>query len=179
MKINRKFLKDTWKLFKWHIIVTLLIVLTAIAFILFAVYWKGKLFTDYQTAIEMIDDGNYDLAIEILEELGDDYRDVPKYLDTAKKEKAYHYAIELYEEGMNDYALEQFVQLGYYKDSRDYRDKVILSLAKHISINLYFDATHDYANGKYEEALEKFYLIPDYDDSMEYIEACEEKLNKK
>ena len=88
MKINRKFLKDTWKLFKWHIMVTLLIVLAAIAFVLFAVYWKGKLFTDYQNAIEMIDDGNYDLAIEILEELGDDYRDVPKYLDIAKKEKA-------------------------------------------------------------------------------------------
>ena len=75
---------------------------------------------EYKEAVILYDQGHYDDALVIFQNLGayKDSVDKAREIGLAKKEAAYQTAMALYEEGDYDSAFAAFTELGVYKDSK-------------------------------------------------------------
>ena len=75
---------------------------------------------EYKEAVTLYDQGHYDDALVIFQNLGayKDSVDKAREIGLAKKEAAYQTAMALYEEGDYDSAFAAFTELGVYKDSK-------------------------------------------------------------
>lgn len=83
-----------------------------------------------------------------------------------KPKEKYQEAIRLFEENNLEEANEIFEELGDYKESKNYLEKI----NKEINFQIYKDAYNFYIDGEFENAETLFNQIIDYDDSKEYLE---------
>lgn len=127
----------------------------------------------YSDAMEYYNKKEYEDAVRLFEELAEgDYSDSKEMLLQVK----YDQAISYYNEKKYEDALPIFIDLGYYNDSRDYYEKTIYFVARPIIATYYLQACSDYENGNFEDALNTFYIIRDFKNSEEFINACEKRL---
>lgn len=136
----------------------------------------AKEYDQYTTAINYIEDGNYNAAIEILLRLqNDDYKDSKYYLKEAKtgkieKEIDSYIKNEEYERALD--LLDTIDTSGFNVDEKsEYRDKI-----KDIK---YLYGEYLYNNAQYEDALAIFANIPWYKESRTYYEDCIVKVYDK
>lgn len=109
----------------------------------------------------------------------DDHR-VLKTVDVAKLESAYEEAVNVYNSGNYNKAIEQFSVLGSYKESFTYitNSHNAIKQQEEEAIQraleaIYQEATALYNKGQYEKAIEKFEEIIEYKDSRDMIATCE------
>lgn len=95
----------------------------------------------------------------------DDYR-VLKTVDTDRLEAAYVEAVEIYNSGDYNQAIEKFSVLGSYKESSAYLINSYTALENSILEETYLYANDLYNNKQYLEAYEKFSEIKEYKDSQ-------------
>lgn len=122
----------------------------------------------YKSAVELLENEQYDEAISIFEELGE-YKDSKERAKEAKDKRDYIEAMNYYNEGDYDKARVLFKRLGYYSDSADKYEECQ---------NAYIEET--YENGiafmekeEYDRAIKEFEKVEEYNDSKEKIEECQ------
>lgn len=135
-------------------------VLVAIVALAFGVYYFILPANNYYSAKSLIENGEYDKAIEAFETLGD-YSDSKEQIKIAKYKKAESL------EANNDIeaAAEIFKELGDYSDSS----------AKYSSIE-YRIAEDYYDSGEYLKAREILLLLGDYEDAQANADRCADNI---
>ncbi|MBR5497757.1 MAG: hypothetical protein IKV76_07235 [Clostridia bacterium] len=73
---------------------------------------------NYQKAINLMQNGDFDTAIVMFEELGD-YKDSKKMITETENEKTYRYALTAFNNGYYSNAINSFKSIFYYKDSAE------------------------------------------------------------
>lgn len=134
-----------------------------ILFLIFAFHAEYVLREKYNKAVTCINGGNYDEAVELLNELWEGYRGVDEVIIPATNGKKYENAMECYESGKYEEAIELFEELAEsnYEDSKD-----------KISEVKYTQALEYYEDEDYEEALPIFMELGWYTDAHDYYEEC-------
>lgn len=128
----------------------------------------------YTAAIQMIESGDYEKALEEFQTLGY-YKDSISYFLAAKLalENAtndYDYALGLFDDHQYQDAIEIFEELGNFKDSKERVDSI-----RRLQ---YSEATTLFDKGNYEQAYKAFSELGDYKDSEEYAELSREKMSQ-
>ncbi len=115
---------------------------------------------DYDKALSMYREGDYEQAIQAFEKLGG-------YKDSADKalESKYKYAESLYETGSYTEAIVVYEELDDFKDSSEKVTEI-----------KYIQAEELYAAASYEEAIDIYEEIVEYNDSASKIVAAEKEI---
>lgn len=116
---------------------------------------------DYERAIALMDEGNYEEAITVFTELGD-YEDSTIKLEECKNSLDYNKAVVLLAEEKFGEALTIFLSLGDYRDSVSKAKECENAIAYNKAVSLI-------ADGQYIEARTIFETIPEYKDVAEYL----------
>lgn len=95
----------------------------------------------------------------------------------AQNQTTYEEAIGLFESGAYSKAMELFLSLGEYKDSKSYTEQCQAAMDR-VKRNAYQQAIEAYSNGSYFEAIVQFEVLEDYGNSQDYIEKCYDGLRK-
>ena len=115
----------------------------------------------YQDAVALMEEGEYQEAIEAFEALGD-YKDSPDQILNVK----YHEALSLVEQGDYDGAVELFTELGDYKDSAEQIEAAATAEKEEI----YQEGLDLLEEREFEDAYDTFVGLGDYKDSAEVIQ---------
>ena len=124
----------------------------------------------YNNAMELKDEGSYEEAIEVFEELKG-YKDSEEQItacQTAIKERKYNEAIQLRDEGSYEVAIDEFVSLNGYRDSKE---QIVVCQTAILDLK-YEKAVRLRNTGRYEEAISEFEELDGYKDSEEQITGC-------
>lgn len=92
--------------------------------------------------------------------------------ESPAKEKEYNAAMELYNQGKYEDAVNAFIELQRYKDSLEQIEKC----REAIKDEKYNSAIKSYNEGNYEDALSTFIELDGYNDSTEQIEKCNDAI---
>lgn len=187
-------------------ILTIIFFLLTILFLIFAFYQREAISNKYNEACKLIEEENYKEAIEILESL-QDYKDgyellieskANELLQAEKYEEAiemfqkieyynditnkinntkYNLAIQYFKTEDYDNSKLLFEELGSYKESKKYLDKIEIKKLTQLKEDIYKKACDLLNKKKYKEALEKFNSILDYSDSQEQADKCKKFLH--
>lgn len=128
----------------------------------------------YNSAIDLMNEGNFSDAISIFESL-EDFRDSNEKISdcyTAILDALYANAISLINEGKFEEAISEFEKLNGYKDSADKISDCntkILDVQYNIAVSLMNE-------GKYREAISAFEQLNGHKDSVEQITECNLKI---
>ena len=139
----------------------------------------------YNAAVELLNNGQYDEAIDAFYDLGE-YRDSKEQIEhaeelreEAKKKADYDQAKRLFEAGDYDGAIDAFEELGDYRDSEAQIEKV----REQIKQDAYDAAAALLQEGKYDEANKAFRELGNYKDSkaqaLNAVEAKKEAEKKE
>ena len=120
----------------------------------------------YNTAISLMNEGNYEEAIATFDSLGD-YKDSTELLDNCRTEKAYEDAVNLMNDGKYDEAITSFDALGDFKDSADN----IAACETGIKDRAYDNAIAQLSTGDVVEAYEALIAMDGYKDSASVAES--------
>lgn len=101
------------------------------------------------------------------------------YFTFIRTEQRYQSAVELFESGQYQEALEIFNSLGSYKDSLERITVYNDSIRQEEYQEEYQEAVSLYNEGKYDEALLLFEEFPDYLESSGYIVECQVQIMQK
>lgn len=144
-----------------------------------AIYTRKKMMGIYHSAIEKISDGDYQNAIDMLNELGD-YQDSLIYIEKAKMNIDYEKAEQLYEEGAYEEARKAFLKLGDFLDSEIYlQDIDNIIQEQNEKEELYNNAYKNYESKEFELALQAFMELEDYKNSEQMIQNCNQILRRQ
>lgn len=121
----------------------------------------------YNDAVRLMENGDYDAAVEAFEEL-QGYKDSSEKIEECKKEKEYVAAIALMESKNYDAAIKAFQSLGGYKDSTER----IKECETAISDGKYDEAVKLMKSEDYLGAISIFEELDGYNDSTAKIEEC-------
>ena len=161
---------------------------------------------NYDTAIELLKNDEFDEALEIFVELGD-YRDSADYVENIDLWKNYATALQLYKNEEYSQAASLFLRFGDFRDSIKKASECASELAKAgdyekaIEIFEYLGETEEskkytaelnvlrasaydvadrcFKEEKFKEALSIFLMLKDYSDSKIRAEECQDILNRK
>lgn len=160
------------KIKKYALIITSVV----IAIVFFVVLLNSVIIptSKYNNAIELMNAGKYEEAIDAFEEL-DGYKDSDNKIKecrnnikTAILEEKYNRALALMGIGKYEEAIKLFREGNGYKDSKEkitFCENAIKNDKYNIAISLYEEE-------KYEEAIQAFTELKNYMDSKVYIEMC-------
>ncbi|MBO7740783.1 MAG: TIR domain-containing protein [Clostridia bacterium] len=164
--------KQAVKARKRRIILSSVLVALVVLAIAFALLWTKVILPnrDYNDAVDMMESGEYDLAIMLFENL-EGFRDSKDMI----AECQYRKALLLMESGNYQEAITAFTELGEYKDSGEKMEECRLALLQ----AKYNEATELFDDGLYAEALAIFQTITNYQDSGEKIEAIKTAITEK
>jgi len=116
---------------------------------------------DYESAVALMDAGNYEEAITAFAKLGD-YEDSVQKLEECKNIKAYNEATALYEAEKYEEALAIFSTLGNYRDSAEKTAECEMAIAYEKAVSL-LNA------GEYKQAYNALCELGDYKDVAELL----------
>lgn len=122
-----------------------------------AFYLKAQINQKYESAIEMLQNGQYEDARDVFNSLGN-YKDSISKLNESLNYLKYDEANKLFEKKCYQDAAKIFSTLGEFEDSQ--------ALAKE---SMYYYAVDLYEDEKYEEAFSRFQELEGYEDSNLYI----------
>ncbi len=122
---------------------------------------REKLENDYEAAMELVEEGKYDEALEALKELGD-YEDSQEQVERLEQlQKDYDAAVKLLKDKDYEGALEAFEALEDYADSKEQAEELE-------SLQEQYDLAMDHMeNEEYTAALDILNELGDYRDSEE------------
>ena len=129
---------------------------------------KGIIYSNAKTDIE---NKKYEEAIKKLNEIGN-------FLDTANliKDTKYNLALDYLEQERYDEAKRIFSELENYKETTSFLKRIdLINIAK-LKKEIYKKACLLFDESNYEEALENFNSILDYEDSKERAKECENQI---
>ena len=125
---------------------------------------------DYQNAVKLMEQGEYEEAIVAFTAMGD-YRDSEAQIEACKigiLDERYAAAVALKEQGSYEEAISAFTALNGHRDSA-----AQIQACKTIILDGKYDAAVALmAQGSYEEAITAFTAMGDYRDSAAQIQAC-------
>ena len=130
----------------------------------------------YNSAIAMMNRGEYENAVASFEAMGD-YKDSrQKIIDCQNliKDRQYDLAIQTMNDGDYEAAIESFTTMENYKDSR----QMIIDCQKLIKDRQYDLAIQTMNDGDYEAAIVMFTDLKGYRDSNVQIEACKDGIKE-
>lgn len=122
---------------------------------------KRNLLNKYQLGIDLVDEGDYQEAIDLFNDLGD-YKESLKYIEQAKNGLTYERAILLFRDGQYELAVKEFTKIEDYLDSKKYIERASAFVEADA---LYNEAHKLYEAGKFAEALAIFEKLDNYEDS--------------
>lgn len=132
---------------------------------------KADAITVYMDALELMQKGEYDEAIKKWESISE-FGDSAKMIQKAN----YKCGEEYLEKGNYKEARKYFVQANGYEKSNAYLLQIAIKEEGSDKKKVFDEAVTFYNIGNYEEALERFKIIPDYEESHKYIEKCQQFL---
>ena len=136
-------------------------------------YEQAKQGEVYNYANQLLDAGNYEIAIEKFNDVID-FKDSNKQIKIAK----YNLAIQDFDLENYDEAKQLFLELDNYKDSKEYLEEIQLKEVVQLKEEIYNNACALLENKQYEKALKKFKSILEYKDSKKLAKECNlKKLN--
>lgn len=156
-------------------VMVVIFLIFSIVFFTYAFYQRGIYKGKYEIATDLINNKQYNEAIEILNDLYD-YKDSNyKILETKYKLAIQHYENEDYEN-----AQKIFTEIEDYFDSKIYLAQISIKLSKPnpSKESIYQDAFSLYENKEYQKALDLYETIVPYKDSNEFISNCQQKLKR-
>lgn len=133
------------------------LILFILCFFAYAFYQRNVFANKYEYAVELVNGGKYEEAIQVLETL-QDYRDSNDIKTEVEKEIIYQEANELLNNGKHLESIEQFLRVENFKDSIE---KIKEAKYKY-AINAYDEEEYDIANKVFSE-------LDDYADSSLYL----------
>ena len=116
---------------------------------------------NYEKAVNLFEQGNYDVAEAMFQELGS-YGDAEEYLGKIANERIYEDAVAAFEKGDYDRAEELFGQISDYSDAADYLENIS-------NERIYQEACALYEAKEYTAAKELFAQIPEYSDVSDIV----------
>ncbi len=130
--------------------------------------------SNYDYAMAFLNDGHYEEAVQILEELGN-YKDSRQQLELAKaargNEETYNKALQALENGQDELAYQLFQELGTYKDVTDYLNNFsvysVLTYVKRIGSGFVSEEKYEY-DSKGNLASSKFYSDSECTSTVSY-----------
>lgn len=131
----------------------------------------------YKNAEALLENGDYEEAKALFEELGD-YKDAADRIEEVDN-KIYDYAVQLMNDEKYTEAIEIFESLGGFKDCSEKIKEIEELLLDEKWLEQYEKACVLFDEEKYEEALQIFDEIGDYKEAEQYAEQCEEKLSQQ
>ena len=142
-----------------------------LSIILIAVFLSTPYITSLERGMNMLNDGEYASAQGIFEELDN---------QEMLLESKYAYAKQLFADGNIQAASEIFAELGNYKSSEQYLQRIQLIISATDGQNdllsqqneTYSLAYHYYENGQFIRALSYFRALNDFEDSKEMVQKC-------
>lgn len=155
---------------KIAVIISICIAVVLIGICAGLLYTNAKMNNEYNSAIVMYNNEEYEEAILKFEKL-DDFKDSEKYLAECNKELElmtnYKNAISYFDKGEFDKAMKAFSELDNYKNSREYYKKC----EKEIKLKKKYDKAVEYLKkDEFGEAEKLFKSLGDYSDSKEKLE---------
>ena len=122
---------------------------------------------EYNSAVELLKNGNYEEAKTIFKSLGE-YKDSVTqidnceiaYADSLAEKEDYYGALKIYEK---------------YPDNPNVTEEKL----KECKESIYQDAISYYQKGNYDYAISEFEFLSGYSDSEEYIEKCEDEKRQR
>jgi len=103
---------------------------------------------------------------------------IKEYREEMRRQEEYNSAVELYESGAYEEAIDAFQMLGDYKDSRSKLRKAKKALEQKILEEKYSHAVALFEAEQYDKALAAFEEISDYSDSKSYINTCKKRIEE-
>ena len=124
---------------------------------------------DYEKALELLENKEYDKALKLFKELGDyeDSEDQVKKLEQWAKD--YAAAVKLIEDGKPDEALEAFKKLGDYADAKEQTDKLETQV-KYAAAKALADAAD--SESAWVAAADAYTALGDYEDAATKASSC-------
>lgn len=142
---------------KKYIKILLVASLLIIIYFCFAFYLRDKYSDTYESALQLMEDGQYSQAQSLFEQLGN-YRDSIAHIEMAQHLIDYGIAEQYFNDGCYKDAYEAFDRLG------DFNDSNIRAIE-----SKYLYAVQLYDSGNYEEASSLFSALGEYKDSKSYL----------
>lgn len=142
---------------------SILILICVAFYFISAFYLRGVCKDKYNRAIEAMNEGNYAESLQLLNELGESYKDVSEIIEPVSNGAKYQEATSYYEEKEYEEAIKLFEELAdsNYNDSKEKLYEV-----------KYTQAVEYYDSSRYKDALPIFIELGYYEDSNEYYEKC-------
>lgn len=170
MDEDNKKTESSRKTFSHTRIIVIIAIIIAVFVVVFFSYIDPKVIKpmkQYNTAVDLLEKGEYEKAKTIFKSLGD-YKDVSTQLDNCE----IAHADALAGEGQYYEALKIYEQ---YPDNPNVTDEKLTSCKE----AMYQDAISYYQKGQYDYAKSEFQLINGYSDSSNYILKCDEAKKEK